>query len=624
MNKFYYQPSPNQLILWSYAQKNAELKPAQREKLREVLSGWRGALLREEAIIQVTGHSGPGEDDCQNVAFERNQGVYLLLCAHGCDGTKIYRKAVGNSYPLDSSLLDRWRERNRRVELTLLKVVDQTKQAKERGLSAKISERAFPKMAKGNAELERELAWEEENPQGKVLEEAHDKYILWNFGVGQRTLKAEHRQELIKILPRIAPWTKIRVEGHISKNEASQDEDKLAAMRAAEVCEFLLRFKVRQDNIISSFYGASKPLYPNLSGGNMARNRRVEVTLLQAKAQQETAQGKGTPQMTVELQRGQGAAVSGPNVFGFRLEKLIPNQTYNLEYSLPMYPFVHSVFVVQPYIEFEGSVQLVTASSLGFEIGRNLDEKQIGDALKYKLDEYNEFEIGTEGKISLENERLFLSPEFQASLLDLDGQGIKEPFSLLLTLRDLPLADVKLGEGITGKGTVKVKLKFVFRPNWELIGLKLGARGVLSLGVSVVLIGGAVYMTLKLPEMIEEATDEKIKEHKANALLEGYAFRLTVELVDRTWQKYLEEYLHSMYVNTAYGAYEDCQIGWQKAATFLHNIAANGQLAEFLTKMKKRYPQKHPIALEEELYRQLKTLYNYETGEMPHPYELYF
>lgn len=634
MNEFYYQPSPYQLILWSYAQKSAELKPAQREKLRQVLSQWRGALLREEAIIQVTGHCGPGEDSCQQVAAERNQGVYLLLCAHGCDGTKIFLKTAGNSYPLDSNLLDRYRERNRRVELTLIIVADKTKLAKERGLSNKQSEPAFPATAKGDAELERELAWEEENPQGKMLEQPPDKYILWNFGVGQRILKVEHRQELIKLLPRLNPWTKILVEGHISKNEALQSGDNLAAMRAAEVCEFLLRFKVRQDNIITSFHGANKPLFPNLSGATMARNRRVEVTLLEAKAKQEPVNQKPALKMTVDVQKGQAAVPSGPAVFGLRLTELIPNQTYNVEYSLPLYPFVSSYFNIQPYIEFEGSVQFISQSSFGFEIGRNLDQAQIGKALKCKLDEYGEFEFGTDGKISLENEKLFLPTEFQAALFDLDAKGIKEPFTLLFTLGDLPLGDVKLAEGLTGQGTVKVKLKLVFSPNLKLkriinkllkaYATRMGAKAALSLGLTVAVIGASLYMTLKIPEIIEETTDKKIKEHKANAMLEGYAFRLTVEIVDRSWEKYLKDYMHSIYVNTAYGAYEDCQRGWQKAATFLENIAANGQLEEFLTKMRERYPEKHPIDLEEALYRKLKTLYNYKTGEMPHPYELYF
>lgn len=627
MNEFYYQPSPNQLILWSYEQRNAQLKPVQREKLREVFSGWRGLLLREEAIIQITGHSGPGEDNCQDVSAERNQGVYLILCAHGCDGRKIYRKAVGNSYPLDSALLNRWRERNRRVELTLIKVVDQSQKTKERGLSAKQSEPTFPKSAKGHAELERELAWEEEHPQGEVLEEeAQDKYILWNFGVGERTLKAEHRQELIRILTRITPRTKILVDGHVSKNEALQDGDNLAAMRAAEVCEFLLRFRIRQDNIITTFHGANKPLFPNLSGSNMARNRRVEVMLLQAKAKKETANEKALPNITVEEQMRKDADDQGPAFPDFKLKELIPNKTYNLEYSLPMYPLLHSIFEVHPFIQFEGIVQIETESLLGFEIGRDFNE-QLGIALKHKLDEYNEFEIGTDGKISLENEKLLFSPEIQTTLFDLDGKGIKEPFCIILTLMDLPLGDVKLWEGITGKGTIKVKMKFVFRPNLKLIGqkaleaaLKLGASGTLT----VVLIGGAVYMTLKLPVIIEEATDKKIKEHKANAMLEGYAYRLTMELIDSSWQKYLKEYMESIYVSTAYGAYEDCQKGWQKAAVFLANLAENGQLEEFLKKMIVCYPQKYAIDLKDEIYRKLKTLYNYETEVMPHPYELCF
>jgi len=78
------------------------------------------------------------------------------------------------------------------------------------------------------------------------------------------------------------PDRDILVEGHTANVVGGADPQTLSEARAASVGNFLLGLRVRQpDQIVYRGWGAQKPVAPNDTEANRAKNRRVEITLLE-------------------------------------------------------------------------------------------------------------------------------------------------------------------------------------------------------------------------------------------------------------------------------------------------------------------------------------------------------
>ncbi len=74
----------------------------------------------------------------------------------------------------------------------------------------------------------------------------------------------------------------ILIKGHTASTGAVDKELELSRMRAAAIAEYLIAGGIRsRDRIVVRGYGASMPVAPNDSEKNMARNRRVEIVLLE-------------------------------------------------------------------------------------------------------------------------------------------------------------------------------------------------------------------------------------------------------------------------------------------------------------------------------------------------------
>lgn len=116
-----------------------------------------------------------------------------------------------------------------------------------------------------------------ETPEGLkvVLTEA----ILFDFG--QWTLKPEARPTLEKLaeLARLRGG-RVRVEGHTDDVGSEAYNRVLSELRAHVVALELARLGVPARDLQARGYGESRPVAPNDSDANRARNRRVEVTLL--------------------------------------------------------------------------------------------------------------------------------------------------------------------------------------------------------------------------------------------------------------------------------------------------------------------------------------------------------
>jgi OOP family OmpA-OmpF porin len=74
---------------------------------------------------------------------------------------------------------------------------------------------------------------------------------------------------------------KVSVEGHCDVRGTDAYNMNLSKSRADSVYNYLLKQGVAADRMDTAAYGRSKPLVPNTTEANMAKNRRVELKIIQ-------------------------------------------------------------------------------------------------------------------------------------------------------------------------------------------------------------------------------------------------------------------------------------------------------------------------------------------------------
>jgi len=78
------------------------------------------------------------------------------------------------------------------------------------------------------------------------------------------------------------PDYELLISGHTALAGKAEDRQVLSEQRAAAVANYLIELGVReQHHIFTRGFGAEKPIAPNTTEANMARNRRVEITVLE-------------------------------------------------------------------------------------------------------------------------------------------------------------------------------------------------------------------------------------------------------------------------------------------------------------------------------------------------------
>jgi OOP family OmpA-OmpF porin len=91
--------------------------------------------------------------------------------------------------------------------------------------------------------------------------------------------------EIANLLIQHPELLQVEVQGHTDDTGSEARNGALSEDRAAAVKEWLGKAGVERDRLIAKGYGASKPLAPNLTEQNRARNRRVEFVVLQRAGQ---------------------------------------------------------------------------------------------------------------------------------------------------------------------------------------------------------------------------------------------------------------------------------------------------------------------------------------------------
>lgn len=79
------------------------------------------------------------------------------------------------------------------------------------------------------------------------------------------------------------PSLKVQFEGHTDGDGEAEPNLVLSQDRAASVKAWLAERGISESRLMSEGYGESKPVAPNTSEGNKAKNRRVEIKVLEKK-----------------------------------------------------------------------------------------------------------------------------------------------------------------------------------------------------------------------------------------------------------------------------------------------------------------------------------------------------
>jgi outer membrane protein OmpA-like peptidoglycan-associated protein len=114
---------------------------------------------------------------------------------------------------------------------------------------------------------------------GSALRLSLDGAVL--FDTGQATLKPEALEALSALLPKIKAYGTtpfVTVEGHTDDVGEQADNQKLSEARAAAVAAYLAeQLGVSTDRVSATGHGEGRPVAPNDSAENRAKNRRVDI-----------------------------------------------------------------------------------------------------------------------------------------------------------------------------------------------------------------------------------------------------------------------------------------------------------------------------------------------------------
>jgi outer membrane protein OmpA-like peptidoglycan-associated protein len=75
------------------------------------------------------------------------------------------------------------------------------------------------------------------------------------------------------------PEVTIEIAGHASSEGGGDRNQRLSTERARSVLAYLLKAGIEETRLGAVGYGATRPIAPNDSNANMARNRRIEFVV---------------------------------------------------------------------------------------------------------------------------------------------------------------------------------------------------------------------------------------------------------------------------------------------------------------------------------------------------------
>jgi len=113
----------------------------------------------------------------------------------------------------------------------------------------------------------------------KDIDAAGKAILNINFDTDKATLKADGQEVVNQIAAvlKASPTLKLSIEGHTDNTGTTDKNKKLSVDRATTVMNYLVAIGIPKANLKATGYGSEKPLAPNTSDENKAKNRRVEL-----------------------------------------------------------------------------------------------------------------------------------------------------------------------------------------------------------------------------------------------------------------------------------------------------------------------------------------------------------
>lgn len=85
---------------------------------------------------------------------------------------------------------------------------------------------------------------------------------------------------IAEALKKVGPNTHFLIEGHTADLNRPEGQRILSLQRADKIAEELAKRGIEANRMQTAGYGATRPIAPNDTAGNRAKNRRVEITIL--------------------------------------------------------------------------------------------------------------------------------------------------------------------------------------------------------------------------------------------------------------------------------------------------------------------------------------------------------
>jgi outer membrane protein OmpA-like peptidoglycan-associated protein len=90
-------------------------------------------------------------------------------------------------------------------------------------------------------------------------------------------------EEIADVLQHSTGIRKVEIQGHTDNTGTREHNQQLSDARAAAVKTWLVGAGVDANRLVSRGYGQDRPLAPNVTAANRARNRRVQFIILEGK-----------------------------------------------------------------------------------------------------------------------------------------------------------------------------------------------------------------------------------------------------------------------------------------------------------------------------------------------------
>jgi len=181
--------------------------------------------------------------------------------------------------------------RAQQAEIEMQNSIDQQARLKQETEAAKRYAKAQAEeadLAKQEAELALEEADSLRRKLNSIATEQTDKGLMMTLGdfvfdSGKATIKKEATDNFSKVVEFINsyPDNQVRIEGHTDSSGSNQLNLKLSQLRADAVKALLIQNGILSSQIKSVGMGEDFPVAENTSNAGKAKNRRVEIIILQ-------------------------------------------------------------------------------------------------------------------------------------------------------------------------------------------------------------------------------------------------------------------------------------------------------------------------------------------------------